>query len=178
LGWSNVSIFLTDGVNNDNACVSGDFHPQANLRHYAFLLQGLADVQQKLAMERNCRLIVVKCRNPVDLIVEELAAEAVEIVVDRGYTRVPRLWYRQLAERLVELHRRLTQVESNVVVPIELVSDKSEFGARTIRPKIWQHADKFLIELPTVRLIVDGLQKKSVFEFLTVECQTLICVSD
>uniref|UniRef100_A0A914XQ95 Deoxyribodipyrimidine photo-lyase n=1 Tax=Plectus sambesii TaxID=2011161 RepID=A0A914XQ95_9BILA len=140
--------------------VEREYHPQANLRHYAFMLEGLADAQQRLATERKCRLVVAKCKSPVDLIANQLAQDAVEVIVDRSYTRVPRMWYRQLADRLVDLGRRLTQVESNVVVPVELVSSCSEFGARTIRPKIWRFADSFLVELPTVPLLRDGLKEK------------------
>jgi deoxyribodipyrimidine photo-lyase len=33
------------------------------------------------------------------------------------------------------------------VVPVELVSDKKEFAARTIRPKITRHLDRFLVGL-------------------------------
>ena len=56
------------------------------------------------------------------------------------------------------------QVETDVVVPVELVSDKKEYAARTIRPKIQKHLDNFLVELNTTPLdknsksmSVDGL---------------------
>jgi deoxyribodipyrimidine photo-lyase len=40
------------------------------------------------------------------------------------------------------------QVESDVVVPVELASDKRETAARTLRPKISRHLDRFLVPLP------------------------------
>lgn len=41
----------------------------------------------------------------------------------------------------------MVRVESNVVVPIELASDKREVAARTLRPKIRRHLDEYLVEL-------------------------------
>ncbi len=46
----------------------------------------------------------------------------------------------------------VVQVESDVVVPVELVSDKKEFAARTIRPKITRHLDRFLVGLRATTL--------------------------
>ena len=42
---------------------------------------------------------------------------------------------------------RVVQVESDVVVPLKVVSDKAEYAARTIRPKIHRHLHEFLIGL-------------------------------
>ncbi len=39
------------------------------------------------------------------------------------------------------------QVESDVVVPVELASEKAETAARTLRPKIQRHLDRFLVGL-------------------------------
>jgi deoxyribodipyrimidine photo-lyase len=40
-------------------------------------------------------------------------------------------------------------VESNVVAPVVFTSDKREWAARTIRPKLHRHLERFLIELST-----------------------------
>jgi deoxyribodipyrimidine photo-lyase len=60
-------------------------------------------------------------------------------------------------------------VESNVVVPVELASDKRESAARTLRPKIRRHLDEFLVELepteigqPSLDLEVEGLDLSGV----------------
>jgi deoxyribodipyrimidine photo-lyase len=41
----------------------------------------------------------------------------------------------------------LMQVESDVVVPVELASNKRETAARTLRPKLEEHLEEFLVEL-------------------------------
>jgi deoxyribodipyrimidine photo-lyase len=44
------------------------------------------------------------------------------------------------------------EVDTNVVVPVDVTSDKREYAARTIRPKIHEHLDRFLIDLDTTAL--------------------------
>ena len=39
-----------------------------------------------------------------------------------------------------------------MVVPIEVVSNKAEYAARTIRPRIHRHLDDYLVPLPTSRV--------------------------
>ena len=46
----------------------------------------------------------------------------------------------------------VVQVESDVVVPVELVSNKAEYAARTIRPKIHRHLDDYLVAFASSRL--------------------------
>jgi deoxyribodipyrimidine photo-lyase len=54
----------------------------------------------------------------------------------------------------------VVQVESDVVVPIEVVSNKAEYAARTIRPKIHRHLADFMVALRTVPLEKDSLGLK------------------
>ncbi len=123
-----------------------DDYPEANLRHYHFLLQGLADVERGLAKRKI--LFVVRRGSPDDVALE-LAADAAVLVCDRGYQRHQRQWRERVAR---EARCPVVQVEGDVVVPVELVSDKAETAARTIRPKLTQHLDRFLVPLPTTTL--------------------------
>ena len=52
-------------------------------------------------------------------------------MTDRGYLRIQKKWRRTAARRIT---CPLVQVESDVIVPVEVVSDKAEYAARTIRP--------------------------------------------
>lgn len=70
-----------------------------------------------------------------------------------GYLRVQRDWYEQAAKNMP---CALYQVETNVVVPVRLASDRDEFGARTIRPRIGVHATKLLVPVKRVRLEHDS----------------------
>ena len=121
-------------------------YPEANLRHYHFMLQGLADVAA--ALERRHVAFVLRCGAP-DEIAVSLAADASLVVCDRGYLRHQRAWREHVAK---EVSCPVIQVESDVVVPVELVSDHKESAARTIRPKITRHLDRFLVDLPKTPL--------------------------
>lgn len=118
-----------------------DGYPEANARHYAFMLQGLAEVGAALAARGVAFTIR---RGPPDRIALELAGEAALLVCDRGYLKPQKAWRASVAERA---RIRVVQVEADVVVPIETASPKHEVGARTLRPKLHKVWDQFLVPL-------------------------------
>ena len=129
-----------------------DDYPEANERHYAFMLQGLADVQAKL--KRRGIAFVVRHGAPAQAAIE-LARKAAIVVCDRGYLRHQRRWRDEVADRA---GRRVEQVESDVVVPVEEASQKQEFAARTLRPKILRLRDKYTVPLRPVKLRSPSLE--------------------
>jgi deoxyribodipyrimidine photo-lyase len=118
-----------------------DDYPEANLRHYTFMLEGLQDTQQRLR-ERGIKLVVRQGR-PDDVALDA-AEDAAVLVTDRGYLRHQKQWRARVAG---EALCRVEQVEGDVVVPVETVTDKAEYAARTIRPKIHEHLERCL-QLP------------------------------
>jgi len=123
-----------------------DDYPEANARHYAFLLEGLADVAK--AFSKRTIHFVVQRGAPAAVAIG-LAGDAALVVCDRGYLRHLRQWREQLVEAV---DVPVVQVESDVVVPVELASDKREHAARTIRPKITRHLGRFLVPLKATTL--------------------------
>jgi deoxyribodipyrimidine photo-lyase len=123
-----------------------DDYPEASARHYHFMLQGLADVEKALD-ERDIPFVLQR-GNPAAVALG-LADDAALLVCDRGYLRHQRQWRDTVASKAP---CPVVQVESDVVVPVELVSDKKEFAARTIRPKITRHLDRFLVGLRATTL--------------------------
>lgn len=122
-------------------------YPDANLRHYTFMLEGLQEVQQQL-LDRGISFLV-QLGEPVDVALGA-ARQSAMVVCDRGYLRHQIAWREQLAE---QAECRVVQVESDVVVPVESVSPKAEYAARTIRPKIKKQLQAFL--LPLEPLVVE-----------------------
>ena len=116
-------------------------YPEAQQRHFEFLREGLEDVATGLA-QRHIKF-VVRIGDRVDQVID-VAADATEIVTDRTYLR----HQRQALHRVVERSgKAVTEVEGAVVVPTHVTSDKREYAARTIRPKIHDHLETFL-DLP------------------------------
>jgi deoxyribodipyrimidine photo-lyase len=104
--------------------------PEANFRHYVFLLEGLRETQETLA-GRGIQLVVRKA--PPYQAALTLAQDACLVVTDRGYLCIQRKWREQVA---MVLNCPLIQVESDVVVPVEAVSQKEEYTAATLRPRL------------------------------------------
>ena len=123
-----------------------DDYPEANLRHYAFMLEGLMDVQEALK-DRGIKMVVR--RGSPDEVALEAGRGASVIVTDRGYLRPQREWREKVA---VEAGCLVTQVESDVVVPVELASGKLEHAARTLRPKLGEYLEDFLVELTPTKV--------------------------
>ncbi|UCF69636.1 MAG: deoxyribodipyrimidine photo-lyase [Acidobacteriota bacterium] len=118
-----------------------DDYPEANERHYAFMLHGLRDVERNLS-RRKIKFVIG--RGSPDEVALELAKEAALVVCDRGYLRHQRKWRERVAR---EASCAVVQVESDVVVPVEVASDKQETAARTLRPKLGRRRDEFLSNL-------------------------------
>jgi deoxyribodipyrimidine photo-lyase len=90
-------------------------YPEANARHYTFMVQGLRDVDTQLR-ERGIAF-VVKLGRP-DTVALSLSADAAVLICDRGYLRHQKFWYQNVSARAT---CPVVQVEGDVVVPVELV---------------------------------------------------------
>jgi len=113
-------------------------YPEANLRHYTFMIEGLRETRKELAAQ-GIRLIIRRAEP--DAAALEAGKNASLLVCDRGYLRHQKQWRQHVAQKA---GCRAVQVESDVIVPAETVSAKSEYAARTIRPKIRRHLDTYL----------------------------------
>lgn len=120
-----------------------DGYPSATARTFRFLVEGLSDVATNLAT-RNVGF-AVRRGEPLEVAVEA-ASDAAAVVVDRGHLVEARRWRTTLGRTLdVEC----TEVATSLVVPVDVVTDKRQYAARTIRPRIHDHLDDFLVELLT-----------------------------
>jgi deoxyribodipyrimidine photo-lyase len=113
-------------------------YPDFNLRHFTFLMEGLQETEQELK-ELGIKL-VVRIGNPVDVVLS-LRDNASLIICDRYYLKHQRKWREQLAQKA---DCPLIQVESDIIVPVEIASDKAEYAARTIRPKLQKQFKDYL----------------------------------
>ena len=123
-----------------------DDYPEANLRHYTFMLEGLKDAQEALS-ERGIKMVVRE--GSPDEVAIAVGKNASLIVTDRGYMRPQKRWREKVAK---EAGCLVTQVESDVVVPVELASGKQEHAARTLRPRIGEYLEEFLVALTPTKV--------------------------
>ncbi|MDQ6624112.1 MAG: deoxyribodipyrimidine photo-lyase, partial [Verrucomicrobiota bacterium] len=128
-----------------------DDFPEANARHYAFMLDGLRDVG--VALEKRGIGFTLQ-HGPPAAVALKFAKKASLLVCDRGYLAPQKEWRCEVARKA---RCEVVQVESDVVVPVNAASDQREFAARTLRPKLTRLWAKYLRPLRAVKL-----QKKSV----------------
>ncbi len=115
--------------------------PDATRVHYEFLVEGMRETGASLAA-RGIGFLV-RPGEPPDVALA-LAREAALAVVDRGYLRIQRRWRERFA---AAAPCPVTEVESDVVVPVETASPKEEFSAATLRGKLHRQWDRFLVPL-------------------------------
>lgn len=141
--------------------LTGDF-PGANLRHYRFMLEGIAEVAAEL--EKRGIGFLMRPGDPVE-VVPAAARIADMLVCDRGYLRVQREWRERIARAC---GCRVIQVEDNAAVPVETATPKREYAARTIRPRLSALLSRFIepVDLPEVAVRyggrTDGLDPRDV----------------
>ncbi len=128
-----------------------DQFPEANERHYTFMLEGLKEVKDSLK-KRGIQMVIRHESPEVGAL--RLATRASLTVVDRGYLRIQRTWRDNVSKRMAS---PLFQVESDVIVPVEETSPKEEYAAATIRSKIKRKLDGFLVPLKEHEPLIDSL---------------------
>ncbi len=124
--------------------------PELSLRQATFLLEGIEQTQT--AIQGRGIKMVVRCGEP-DEVTLDVAKRASMVICDRGYLRQQKSWRRSVAENA---SCSVVEVESDVVVPVDVVSDKREYAARTIRPKLNSHLPDYLLPLTTTPMKKDS----------------------
>ncbi|WP_160671178.1 deoxyribodipyrimidine photo-lyase [Clostridium sp. C8-1-8] len=144
-------------------------YPNANLRHYSFMLAGLREVKSQLLSE-NIKFLMLKCQPNLGAI--ELAKDCAILITDRGYLRFQREIRTDVS---MNISCQMLQIETDVIVPIELVSDKEEYAAATIRKKIFIHLDSFRFEVPhnTIKICSIGFNVEISDKFLEIDLEDI-----
>lgn len=116
----------------------------AGARQFGFMVRGLQLMQPKLeALNIPFFLLKGDPTQTVPQLVKDTGASL--LVTDFAVLRLGRQWREAVAEKLeVPFH----EVDAHNVVPVWLASDKREYAARTIRPKIHSKLPEFLTEFP------------------------------
>ena len=117
-------------------------HPIANLRHYSFMLEGLAETAEKFA-HRRCGFILRICDGANSA--NEFAGFCNEVIpslviCDEDPARRNVNWER---EAILYPSAPLWSVDADVIVP-SILLEKEQFAARTIRPRIQKRLPEFL----------------------------------
>jgi len=118
--------------------------PTANLRHYDFMLKGLAEVQRKLA-EKGINFILLQGDPQIELSNFIKLNNVSLLVSDFDPLKIKQLWKSELNSQIDIPHY---EVDTHNIVPCWEASNKLEFGAYTLRPKIKKLLPQFLNYFP------------------------------
>lgn len=113
--------------------------PDANIRHYQFLLEGLLETAKALR-EKGIGFHLLAGDPPETI--TALAGSNAYVVTDGGYLNWQRQWRDRLRNSLPP--EACCEVETDAVVPVRVASPKEEYAAATLRSKILRRLTEFL----------------------------------
>ncbi|MGO2117356.1 MAG: deoxyribodipyrimidine photo-lyase [Fusobacterium sp.] len=120
-------------------------YPEAQKRHFDFMLQGLLDVKENL-LKRNIQFIMLDGNIEENL--NEICKKARYLVWDKSYLKFQRN-QRDKLKKIINCN--IIEIEGSVLIPVEKVSVKEEYSARTLRlkyNKLLSDFDNFFLKIP------------------------------
>jgi deoxyribodipyrimidine photo-lyase len=126
----------------------------ASTAHYRFLIDGLKEVEINLG-NRNIRFIIL-FGNPekeIPKIIKEINAGC--LITDFDPLRIKQIWKNSIKDKI---KIPFFEIDTHNIVPCFISSNKQEYGAYTLRPKINKLLPEFLTEFPIIK------KNKQIFE--------------
>ena len=123
-------------------------YPGANLRHYAFMLKPFTELHDRLARHR-IPLFILKGSPPDSLSSFVRDIDAHSLTTDFDPLRIKRDWKNKV---LKNISIPAWEVDAHNIIPAWVVSDKKEYGAYTIRPKINRLIADYLTDIPALTI--------------------------
>ena len=114
-------------------------YKDANRRHYMFMLEGIQDLE-KTFLELKIPFKIT-FGLPEENISKHLKDSDI-LILDKAYLKQPRQWRNALYQR-IKGKNTIIEMDTELIVPVELASIKMEYGAYTIRPKLHKLFDIF-----------------------------------
>jgi deoxyribodipyrimidine photo-lyase len=128
---------------------------EATIRQYGFMLKGLKEVESELG-RYNIPFFLLQGSPRVEIPNLIKRNNVSTLVSDFDPLRIKRIWKKEVAKK-IEIP--FYEVDAHNIVPCLIASNKTEFGAYTIRPKIHKLLPEFLDEFSSIKKMkkVDSL---------------------
>ncbi|MDQ5987826.1 MAG: hypothetical protein CSYNP_03572 [Syntrophus sp. SKADARSKE-3] len=128
-------------------CLAPEFL-KASCRQYAFMMAGLREVENNLA-KKNIPFFLL-AGAPETVAADWLVKQQVkEVVTDFDPLRIKKSWKKAVSQRVDSL---IYEIDAHNVVPCWVASQKQEYGAYTIRPKIHRLLEEYLDAFPRLKI--------------------------
>ena len=120
---------------------------EATIRQYGFMLTGLREIDSELA-KYNIPFFLLAGKPDVQIPEFLNQINGAVLVSDFDPLKIKRIWKRDVARKIgIPFY----EVDAHNIVPCLFVSDKLEFAAYTIRPKMHKALIEFLDEFPSLK---------------------------
>ena len=120
---------------------------EATIRQYGFMLKGLKELEHELALFNIPFFLTTgKPEEEIPKFIKQFNVSI--LVTDFDPLRIKRIWKRDVAKKILI---PFYEVDAHNIVPCLHVSDKLEFAAYTIRPKINKALLEFMDEFPPIK---------------------------
>ncbi len=116
----------------------------ADSRHYNFMLDGLKEVE-KILKDKNIPFIIMIGEPSINILEIINKNKTSTLVTDFNPLKISQQW---LKETTNKLDINIYQVDAHNIVPCWVTSQKQEYAAYTIRPKINKLLPQFLTPMP------------------------------
>jgi deoxyribodipyrimidine photo-lyase len=116
----------------------------ATLRHYSFMLEGLKKVEGRL-QELNIGFVLLSGQPEAEITGFMNQVKAGVLVTDFSPLRIPRGWKKWVSQNIEVAG---FEVDAHNIVPCWEASEKQEYAAYTIRPKINRLLPEYLVDIP------------------------------
>ena len=121
-------------------------------RTLSFLIQGLIETQELLKKKHiPCVILKGDPETVIPHFAKQVKARA--LITDFSPLKPQRLWRDTIAQFAKSIEIPFYEIDTHNIVPCWIASNKQEYGARTIRPKITKLLGTFLSEPKTLRSI-------------------------
>jgi len=176
--WENWALIHAQNIAKQNGLplvVVFSLNPKfldATIRQYKFMIDGLMEVEKDLN-ELNISFFLLE-GDPTEEIVRFVKNKGVSyLVTDFSPLKISRKWKESISKKI---DIPFDEVDAHNIVPCLIASNKQEFGAYTIRPKINKLLPEFLTPFPSIHKNEHTIQKekidwKKVFDGLDINFQ-------
>lgn len=128
------------------------------LRQHVFKIQGLQEVEQNLKDHNIPFYIVSGAHTEKDIVVFVKEQDVGLLVTDFSPLRIQRKWKEYVASHI---NISFIEVDAHNIVPAWLASQKSEVGARTLRPKLHKLLPEYLEKFPKLAVHPHSAKNKT-----------------
>jgi deoxyribodipyrimidine photo-lyase len=145
--------------------------PEANLRHYQFMLEGIYETLNTLS---NSGIYCAIVMGNIVKVVTRCSVNAALLITDKGYLRIQRKWRAEIAEQVDCL---MTEVEGDTLFGVEKVMQEEAYNARSIRSRIYKFLPDYNIA-PFHTLVVQNKLPEQVRTEFKKSLAELVIFSD